>query len=92
MGEFESRSVKTREAVKDFRLLENSQKLCRGFQQAMEARTTCFFSVYKIILFIVNKKKDDVRSVYRKFSQLVDSQSNHIAHAIFVLSAMKTHL
>ena len=42
LGEFESKSVKTRDAVKSFHLLENSHKFCRGFQQAMEARTPCF--------------------------------------------------
>ena len=46
---------------------------------------------YKIIIFIVNKEKDDTRSAYCKLSQLGDS-ANHIAHVIFVLhSAMKTH-
>ena len=30
LGEFESRSVKTREAVEGFHLLENFHKLCRG--------------------------------------------------------------
>ena len=48
----------------------------------------CFF--YKIIIFSLNKEKDDIRSAYCKFPQLGDS---HPAHVIFVLhSAMKAHL
>ena len=51
LGEFESRSVKTRDAVDEgFHLLENSHKLCRGFQQAMEVWTTCFISFIKLLL------------------------------------------
>ena len=38
LGEFESRSVKTRNSVEGFHLLENSHKHCRGFQKAMEER------------------------------------------------------
>ena len=41
----------------------------------MEARTTCFVFFYKIVIFIVNKEKDDIRSAYCKFSQLRDSQT-----------------
>ena len=37
-------------------LLDNSHKLCRGFQQAMEARTTCQYFFYKINIFIVNAR------------------------------------
>ena len=51
-----------------------------------------FYFFYKIIIFIVNKKKDNIQSTYCKFSQLGDSM-NHIAHIIFMLhSVMKTHL
>ena len=51
-----------------------------------------FYLFYKIIIFIVNKEKDDIPSAYCKFLQL-KPQSNHIAHVISVLhSAMKTHL
>ena len=35
LGEVESRSVNTRDAVKGFHLLENSLKLCKGFHQAI---------------------------------------------------------
>ena len=52
LGEFEScRSVKSRDA--------GFHKHCRGFQQAMEARTTCFisFSFIKFFFIIVNKEK-----------------------------------
>ena len=52
-------------AVEGFQLLENSHKLCRDFHQAMEARTcNMFYFFYKIIIFIVNKEKDDIRSAY----------------------------
>ena len=44
LGEFESRSVKTRDAGEGFHLIENSHKLYRGFQQDMKARKTCFIS------------------------------------------------
>ena len=57
MEEFESRSVKTRDAVEGFHLLENSHKLCRGFQHAMEARTTCFISFIKLLFSLLTKKK-----------------------------------
>ena len=32
-----------------------------------------FYFFYKIIIFIVNKEKDDIWSAYCKFSQLEDS-------------------
>ena len=59
LGEFESRSVKTRDAVEGFHLLENSHKLCQGFQQAMEARTTCFISFIKILFSLLTKTAND---------------------------------
>ena len=37
--------------------------------------TDMFCSFYKIIIFIVNKEKDDIRSAYCKLSQLGDSQT-----------------
>ena len=41
--------------------MQNSHKLCLGFYQAMKAQRTCFISlVYKIILFCLNKEKDDI--------------------------------
>ena len=49
----------------------------------------CLF--YKIIIFDLDKEKDDIRSAYCKFPQL-GATVNHIAHVIFVLhGAMKTH-
>ena len=57
LGEFESRSVKTRDAVLGFHLLENSHKLCRGFQQTMEARKTCFISFIKLLFSLLTKRK-----------------------------------
>ena len=60
---------------------------CRGFSPAREFSKTLprfstgyggtdipFYFFYKII-FIVNKEKDDIRSMYCKFSQLGDSQT-----------------
>ena len=44
LGEFESGS--------GFHLLENSHKLCRGFQQIMEAQTTCFIA----FIFLLTRK------------------------------------
>ena len=58
-------------------MLENSHNLCQGFQQAMEAWTTCFISFVKLLFSLLTTWR----------------QSNHIAHAVFMLhSAMKTHL
>ena len=51
MGEFESRSAKTRDAGEGFHLLENSHKLCQGFHQARKAQRTCLYN-YIIISFI----------------------------------------
>ena len=55
---------------------------------------------YKIIIFRLNKEKDDIRSVYLYFNffhETVNSHNletgNYIAHTIFVLhSAMKKRL
>ena len=55
--EFESRSVKTRDAVEGFHLLENSDKLCRGFHQAMKARKTCFIPFIKLLFLLLTKRK-----------------------------------
>ena len=57
LGEFESRPVKTRDAVESFHLLENSHKLCRRFQQAMEAWKTCFDSFIKLLFSLLTKRK-----------------------------------
>ena len=83
MGEFESRSVKTRDAVEGFHLLENSHKLCQGFQQAMEARKTCFISFMKLLFSVLTKRKMiyEARTVNSYNSETV----NQIAHVIFML-------
>ena len=47
LGEFESRSVNTRNAFVGFYLLKNSQKLCRGFHQAIKAQITFLISFLK---------------------------------------------
>ena len=57
LGEFESRSVTIRDTVEGFHLLENSHKHCQGFQQAMEARRTCFISFIKLIFSLLTKRK-----------------------------------
>ena len=57
LGEFESRLVKTRDAVEGFHLLENSHKLCQAFQQAMEALITCFISFIKLLFSVLTKRK-----------------------------------
>ena len=59
MGEFESRSVKIRDPVEGFQLLENSHKLCRGFQEAMEARIAGFVSFIKLLFSLLTKRKTD---------------------------------
>ena len=100
MGEFDSRSVKTRDAVKEFQILENSEKLCRGFHQAMKARRTCFISFMKLLFSILNKEKYDIRSAYVYFNFFLETvnshnleTANHIVQLIFVLeSDMKTLL
>ena len=97
LGEFESKSVKTRDAVESFHLFENSPKLCRGFHHAMKTRcSNMFYFYYKITIFRLNEKKDDIRNAYVHFHKTANSHNletaNHIPHVIFVLqSAMKTH-
>ena len=89
MGEFKSRSVKTQDAVEGFHLRENSHKLCQGFQQAMEARTSCVNSFIKLLFSVLIKRK----TIYEARTVNSHNSSNHIAHVILVLhSAMKTHL
>ena len=58
-----------------------TQSPAREFSQTLLRSTgyggtdnMCYF-FYKIIIFIVNKEKDDIQSVYCKFSQLGDSQT-----------------
>ena len=58
--EFESKSVKTRDAVKGFHLLKYSHKLSQGFHKAMKEREYVLFLLYKIIIFCFNKDKDDI--------------------------------
>ena len=41
----------------------------------MEARDNMFYFFYKIIIFIVNREKDDIRNAYCKSSQLGKSQT-----------------
>ena len=58
LEEFESRPVKTQDAVEGFYLLEISHKLCRGFQQAIyEGTDNMFYFFHKIIIFCLTKEK-----------------------------------
>ena len=70
LGEFESSPVKSRDAVEGFYLLENSYKLCRGFHQAMEARTTCFIFFIKLIFSMLTKR----RTIYE--ARIVNSHNS----------------
>ena len=45
-----------RDAVEGFHLLENSHKLCRGFQKVMETRT-CSISFIKLLFSVLTKRK-----------------------------------
>ena len=47
-------------------LLENSHKLCRGFQQAMKARTTCFISFIKLLFSVFTKRKTIYEATVRE--------------------------
>ena len=62
LGEFESRSVKTQDAVKDLqlRLLNSSQTLPR-FSPGYEGMENMFYFFCKIITFWLNKKKDNIQ-------------------------------
>ena len=94
LGEFESRSVKTRDAVDGFYLFKNCHKLCRGFHQAMKARRISFvhfIELFEIIIFRLNKEKDDIRSSHLYFNFFHETVNcpnleitNHIAHKIFL--------
>ena len=53
---------------------EFSQTLPR-FSTGYGGTDNMFYFFYKSIIFIVNKKKDDIRSAYCKFSQVGDSQT-----------------
>ena len=88
MGELESRSVKTRDAVEGFHLLKSFHKLFRGFQLAMEALTTCFISFIKLSFSVLTKRNIyEARTVNSHNSETV----NHISDIIFMLhSTMKT--
>ena len=72
-------------------MLENSQTL-RRFSPDYEGAEKMFYFFYKIIIFHLNKKKDDIRSAYVYFDffhETVNSHNletaNHTAHIIFVL-------
>ena len=82
--------MKTGDAFESFHLLDNSHKLGQGFQQAMEARKTCFISFMKLFSVLTKRKMIyEALTVNTHNLEMV----NHIAHIVFVLhSTMKTHL
>ena len=90
MGEFESRSVKTRDAVEGFHLLENSQTLPR-FSTGYGGTEKMFISFIKFLFSVLTKRKTiyEARTVNSHNSKTV----NYIAH-VFLMhhDAMKTHL
>ena len=65
-----------------------------------EGMENIFYFFYKIIIFQLNKKRDNIRSVCVKFYFFLETvnpynleTANHITRVIFVLhSAIKTHL
>ena len=81
--------MKTLDCVPSFHYSPNRSP---RFSPGYGGTENMFYFFYKIIIFRLNKEKDDIQSAYCKFSQLGD-RVNHIAHVICVLnSAMKTHL
>ena len=57
--------MKTRDPV------EYSHKLCRGFQQAMEARTTRFISFINLLFSLLTKTIHEARTVNSHNSETV---------------------
>ena len=55
-------------------LVENSHKHCWGFQQAMEARTTCFISFIKLFSLLTKKMIYEVCTVNSHNSETVKPQ------------------
>ena len=56
-------------------LLSNSPKPLPRFSPGYEGMENMFYFFYIIIIFSVNKEKDDIQSAHCKFLQLVDSQT-----------------
>ena len=56
--------MRTQDAVESFHMLENSQKLCRGFHQARKAMRTRFISFLKLLFSDLKKEKDNTRRAY----------------------------
>ena len=51
-----------------------------------------FYFFYKIIIFIVNKEEDDIRSAYCKFSQVGDSQTTLLTPHCHTCRPIRTHV
>ena len=68
------------------------------FSPDYEGTENMFYFFYKIMIFRLDKDKDDIWSAYVYFNFFHETlttwrQQNHISHVIFILhSAMKTHL
>ena len=71
--------VKTEANVWENSRAENSHKLCRGFQQAMEALTTCFISFIKLLFSLLTKRKTiyEERAVNSYNSETVKPHCSH---------------
>ena len=76
LEEFESRSARTRDTVEGFHLLENSHKLCRGFQQAMEELITCFISFIKLLFSFLKTKTIYKATIYFNFFHEIVTSHN----------------
>ena len=74
--EFESRSVKTLEFSP---AQEFSQALPR-FSPGYEGTENMFYFFYKIIIFRINKEKDNIRSAYVFFHETVNSHNLETAN------------
>ena len=57
LGEFESRSMKIREAVKGFTCSRILTNVRLSFHQAMKALITCFISLIKLLFSVLRKRK-----------------------------------
>ena len=68
MGEFESSLVRTRDTVKRFHLLNNSQTLPMFSPVEYEGTENMFYFFYKIIIFQLNKEKDDIQSAAQMYN------------------------
>ena len=64
MREFESRSVKTRDAVEGFSPAREFSQTLPRFSKGYGGTDNMFYFFYKIIIFCFNKEKGFIRSAY----------------------------